>query len=190
MRTYVQQVWKVLKDMGAWKAMKYLTPHASTTAAVVVLAVLVFLFPENQWSQFNRDSDEKLITTSETPSEEAPVAPATTPEPAPATVTEQTTIPQVTQTEQLTQSNQPAEPTVSGDSYPQDNNGTSGQYYGDTTQGGFPDDEPREDTRGDRRTRDYSTPEFSSQNLEPTVTEQTPLVSPSGTSPRSDSTTS
>lgn len=81
-KTYRIKMWETLKRMGTKKALKFLMPSASTTTAMVLIAVLIFFFPENEWSRFYPDNKEDtLITRSETPSAK-PEAPPVTHEPS------------------------------------------------------------------------------------------------------------
>lgn len=87
MNKYIYDTLELMKKWGTKRSIQYLLPSTSTFVAIILLGVLIFTFPENEWSQFNRESAGKLIATSSTPTEspqeQTPVVP-----PATVTVTE------------------------------------------------------------------------------------------------------
>lgn len=87
MNKYIYDTLKLMKKWGTKRSIQYLLPSTSTFVTIILLGVLIFTFPENEWSQFNRESAGKLITTSSTPSELPEEKPPVVP-PATVTVTE------------------------------------------------------------------------------------------------------
>lgn len=70
LNNFFKRLWGTIKLMGTKKTLKFFLPSASTTVVMCIIALLVFFFPENEWSTFNPEDDDKLIMQTESSTSE------------------------------------------------------------------------------------------------------------------------